>query len=187
MLRDLGNINGLAWQYLITAKLYRVRGQFEQSEAMFAQTLDAHTKVNNKRGMAWTLIGWSWNQFLLENWDESDTLIQRATECFEHDAHRQWGLVMVDNIRAEIACSRGDFIIARKLIDTAIIEAEKCQSIMFQTRNWVTLARILADSGDKRTALTWLEKGIAHHATWADVRNRALQLRNAWLVALARA
>lgn len=187
MLRDLGNINGLAWQYLITAKLHRVRGQFDQSEAMFAQTLDEHTKANNRRGMAWTLVGWAWNKFLLDKWDDSETLIGRASDCFENDAHRQWGMVMVDNIRAELACSRGDFITARKLIDTAIDEAEKCQSIMFQMRNWITLARILADSGDKHMALTWLEKAIAHHATWADVRNRALELRNQWLVALARA
>ncbi len=187
LLRDLGNSNALAWQRLISAELHRVRGQAEQANAMFAQTMNDHTALNNKRGMAWTLIGWAWHQFLLGNIDEAESLVIRAMNSFENDAHRLWGMVMVDNIRAEIACSRGDFITAQDWIDTAIIEADKCQSIMFQTRNWVTLARILADSGDKRTALTWLEKAIAHHATWADVRNRALNLRNEWLVALARA
>ncbi|PJF29826.1 MAG: hypothetical protein CUN52_06350, partial [Phototrophicales bacterium] len=142
---------------------------------------------NNKRGMAWALIGWGWHQCLLGNLDEAEALIARASDCFEQDAHRLWGMVMVDNIRAEIACSRGNFMTARQLIDTAIDGAEKCQSIMFQTRNWVTLARIFADNGDKHTALIWLEKAIAHHATWADIRDRALQLQNEWLVMLARA
>jgi predicted ATPase/DNA-binding SARP family transcriptional activator len=187
LLHDLGNTNGVAWQLLISAELHRVHGRVEQANAVFAQTLNKHDRMNNKRGMAWTLIGWAWHQCLLGNLDEAQALIVRASDCFEKDAHRLWGMVMIDNIRAEIACSRGDFITARQLIDTAIDAAEKCQSIMFQTRNWVTLARIFADNGDKHTALIWLEKAIAHHATWADIRDRALQLQNEWLLVLARA
>ncbi|PJF26347.1 MAG: hypothetical protein CUN52_15930, partial [Phototrophicales bacterium] len=78
LLHDLGNTHGVTWQLLISAELHRVHGRAEQANAMFAQVLNEHVRLNNKRGMAWALIGWGWHQCLLGNLDEAEALIARA-------------------------------------------------------------------------------------------------------------
>jgi len=182
---DLGNMGMIAWQKHLLAELQRVRGHYAEAKALFAESVEIHSHTESRMGSAWAWVAWGWMLILEGNLDEAEKLLNLASADFEKH-HHIWGFVSIDKHRAEIACSRGDLVTARMLIDRAIENAEKCKSIMFQTRNWVTLARILAEGGDKREAITWLEKAIAHHATWASVRERAIQLRTEYLVSLAR-
>jgi predicted ATPase len=183
--RDLGNVGMVGWQLHLLGELDRIRGNYSEAVYHFADARELHLRTQSRLGNGWCSCASAWLEFLHGNLDSAMQFLNQAQLIFERNSHI-WGYVTVDNHRAEIACSQGDFETARRLIDCAIENAEKCQSIMFQTRNWVTLARILGESGDKRGALIWLEKAIAHHATWADVRERAIQLRTDYLVVLAR-
>jgi predicted ATPase/DNA-binding SARP family transcriptional activator len=183
---DLGNVGSIAWQKQTYGELLVVEGQYAEAEDIFAITEELHIKTANLSGIAWLLVAWARAKFLQDHFDDAQSMLDKAITAFEKRDHI-WGMVAVDNLRAEIACSQGDLAHARTLIDRAITNADACQSIMFQSRNWVTLARILAETGDMHEALVWLEKAIAHPATWANVRENALQLQTQWLVALARA
>jgi len=183
--RDLGNMGMIGWQKHLLGELDRVRGNYTQAVYHLGDASEYHLRTQSRLGNAWCYCASAWLHFLTGELSGAEQSLNHAQMIFERNNHI-WGYVTVDNHRAEIACSRGDLVTAQMLIDRAIENAEKCKSIMFQTRNWVTLGRILADGGDKRGALVWLEKAIAHHATWADVRERAINLRTDYLVALAR-
>ncbi|HRF96146.1 MAG TPA: hypothetical protein PLZ51_13165, partial [Aggregatilineales bacterium] len=183
---DLGNLGMVAWQTETLAELRRAQGHYDEAEKFFSEIEILHIKTESQLGSAWVWVAWAWLKFLRDDFNGAEVLLEKADNDF--DAHNHtWGRVVVNNHRAEIACSKGNLAHARVLIDRAIDEADSCQSIMFQTRNWVTLGRILAEGGDKQAGLEWLKKAIAHHATWVDVRERALQLQTNYLVALARA
>jgi predicted ATPase/DNA-binding SARP family transcriptional activator len=183
---DLGNLGMVAWQTETLAELRRAQGHYDEAEKFFSEIEVLHIKTESQLGAAWVWVAWAWLKFLRDDFDGAEALLEKADNDFDTHNHT-WGRVVVNNHRAEIACSKGNLAYARVLIDRAIDEAEACQSIMFQTRNWVTLGRILAEGGDKQAGLEWLKKAIAHHATWGDVRERALQLQTNYLVALARA
>lgn len=159
--KEIGDKEYIAWSVYTLAYSYTLRGEYSRAYALVEESLALHQKIENKRGIAFSLIQWARIHF--ESQDDlvaAHSLLDESRVLFK-ELDDKVGLAYSRSLRGQILFRQGEVAKARLLIEESIMLHRELGAQQGVAESLCRLARVIAVQGDDTTAYALYEESLA--------------------------
>ncbi|MEO8971036.1 MAG: protein kinase, partial [Ktedonobacteraceae bacterium] len=158
--KEIGDREFVAWSFYTLAYLNGLQGEYARACALIEESLTRQIELENKRGIAFTLISWAQIHFVSQrDLATIHSLLEESLALFREldDKH---GLAHSVLLRGQIALSQGDAAQARSLLEESLMLYREMGSRQGIAESLCQVARVIAVEGDDMAAYTLYEESL---------------------------
>ncbi len=159
--KEIGDKEYVAWSVYTLAFLDTLRGEYSRAYTLVEEGLALHQEIENKRGIAFSLIQWARIHF--ESQDDlaaAHSLLDESRALFK-ELDDKIGLAYSRSLRGQILLRQGDAAKARLLIEESLMLHRELGAQQGVAESLCQLARVIAVQSDDTTAYALYEESLA--------------------------
>ena len=161
LFQEIGNREYVAWSFYTLAYLNCLQGEYSRAFALVEDGLAQHKEIENKRGIAFSLIQWARIHFDSQgDLAIAHALLDESFALFK-ELDDKVGLGYSHALRGQIAFVEGDAAKARVLIEESLALYRELGAQQGIAELLCRLARVVALQSDNMTAYRLYEEGLA--------------------------
>jgi predicted ATPase/class 3 adenylate cyclase/DNA-binding CsgD family transcriptional regulator len=161
LFKEIGDKEYVAWSYYTLGYSEGLRGEYDRACAFIEESLIRHKEIENKRGVAFSLIGLAQIYFYSQsNQATMNALLDESLALFS-ELDDKTGIAYSSSLRGQISLVQEDAAKARLLIEESQAIYRELGAQQGIAESLCQLARVMAADGDDTAAYSLYKESLA--------------------------